>query len=172
MIGWTPDEDKSVLQAPLDPDPAARRQYESVEGGSVTREIEIELEGSVVTACLLEDTAPKTVAAFLEALPLSSNAIHCICSGECVWFQDDAVPIATKENETVYLSQGDIAIGYDHDFLIAYGRRCATRGFRGWLPYNPIATVRDMDAMDAFAKVAHATEFEGQKSISVRLRQT
>jgi len=136
----------------------------------MAREIEVVLEGIAVNAVLREDAAPKTVAALLRALPITSTAVHCICSGECIWFKSDQVPIAFPETETVYLSQGDIALGYDNDFLIAYGRRCSTRGFKGYLPYNPIAVVRDLDAMERFAKVAHSIEFEGGKAISVRQR--
>lgn len=135
----------------------------------MSERIEISLEDIKVTAVLRDDVAPKTVDLFVRSLPLSSKAVHCICSGECIWFKDDSVPFALPENETIYLSQGDIALGYDHDFLIAYGRRCATRGFAGYLKYNPIAMVRDMDAMDAFAERAKAIEREGEKVITVTL---
>lgn len=139
------------------------------EGPGVPEQIELQLEDVIVNAVVRFDVAPINAAAFLKALPITSRAAHCICSGECVWFKTESVPIAQPENETVYLSQGDIAIGYDHDFLIAYGRRCSTRGFAGYLKYNPIAMVRDMDAMDRFAAVAAATEFDGAKPITVRI---
>jgi len=136
----------------------------------MAQHIEVELNGVVVTALLLEDAAPKTVDALVKALPMSSKAIHCICSGECVWFQHDHVPIVEEENATTYFSQGDISLGYKHEFVIAYGRRCAARGFKGYMRFNVFAMVRDLDAMDRFAAVSAPIMSDGTGTISVRLK--
>lgn len=138
----------------------------------MARYIEIELNGVTVKAVLREDGAPRTVAAVVQALPLSGRAIHCICSGECVWFESEQVPlvpaVGMEENLTIYFSQGDIALGPRHEFLIIYGRRCASRSLRGYVPYSAFAMVRDLDAMDRFAKVAAPIMSDGSGEIRVR----
>jgi hypothetical protein len=130
--------------------------------------IEVTLNGASVQAVLLEDQAPKTVAAVKAALPIQSPAIHCMCSGECVWLQDDAVPLVEEENAFTYMSQGDICIGYKHEIVIVYGRRCATRGRKGYMHFNVFATVRDLDAMDRFAQECEPIMSMGSGIIEVR----
>lgn len=131
--------------------------------------IEIELNGATVQALLLAEEAPQTVAAIKEALPVTSKAIHCMCSGECVWLQDDGVPKVEEENPQTYMSQGDISIGYKHELVIAYGRRCATRGKKGYMHFNVFAEVRDIEAMNRFAKECEPIMSDGSGMISVRL---
>ena len=130
--------------------------------------IEITLNGATVQAVLREDLAPKTVAAVKAALPIESPAIHCMCSGECVWLLDDRVPLVEEENAFTYMSQGDICIGYKHELVIVYGRRCATRGRKGYMYFNVFAEVRDLDAMDRFAKECEPIMSMGSGIIEVR----
>ena len=134
------------------------------------RYLEIDLAGVTVTAVLREDVAPKTVAALVDVLPVTARAAHCICSGECIWFTSDRLPVPEPENATAYMSQGDIVLGPRHEFVIAYGRRCAMRGFSGYYPANAFAMVRDLDAMDRFAEVSRKTLTEGAQTITVRLK--
>lgn len=134
------------------------------------RYLEVDLAGVPVHALLREDVAPKTIDALLKVLPMSARAMHCTCSGECVWFDSERLPVVAPENSTVYLSQGDIVLGPSHEFVIAYGRRCAMRGFSGYHPCNVFAIVRDLDAMDRFAEVCRKIKMDGAKPITVRLR--
>ena len=130
--------------------------------------IEISLNGASVRAVLLEDQAPQSVAAVRDALPIESPAIHCMCSGECVWLLDDRVPLVEEENAFTYMSQGDICIGYKHEIVIVYGRRCATRGRKGYMHFNVFAMVRDLDAMDRFAKECEPIMSMGSGIIQIR----
>lgn len=133
--------------------------------------IEIELNGIVVTAEMRPDMAPKTVEAIWEALPIVSPAIHCICSGECVWLQHDDVPVVPEENATTYFSQGDISLGYKHEIVIAYGRRCAARGFKGYMHFNVFAMVQDRSGMDPFAEVSASIMSQGTGDLIIRRGQ-
>jgi hypothetical protein len=133
------------------------------------RYLAIELGGVTVRAVLREDVAPRTVAALVGALPITARAAHCICSGECVFFTSEQLPLVDPENATAYVSQGDVVLGPRRELVIVYGRRCSMRGFSGYYPSNAFAMVRDLDAMDRFAEIGRKTLMEGAKPITVRL---
>jgi hypothetical protein len=58
--------------------------------------IEIDLDGSIVTATLLEASAPRTCAAFKRLLPLEGRALNTKWSGAMLHFWRDAAPPGTR----------------------------------------------------------------------------
>jgi len=65
------------------------------------------------------------------------------------------------ETPTVYLSEGDVALGPAHELVVAYGRRCGMRGYGGYHPVTPFAIVKDLDAFKEFAEQCQLITLEG-----------
>jgi Protein of unknown function (DUF3830) len=82
--------------------------------------------GPFVFAARFENAAPKTVAAFRQALPFRSKIIHVRWSGEAVW-----VPLGERdfgvgyENHTRYPAPGQVILYpggiSETEILLAYG---------------------------------------------------
>jgi hypothetical protein len=93
-------------------------------------EIELIVDGDVLTASLLEVEAPESVAAVREFLPLESELMHVRWSGHATWVNIDEVDLddVPRENHTVYPSRGDLLLypGFrnEQEILLACGPTC------------------------------------------------
>lgn len=93
-------------------------------------QLELDIEGTVFTAELLEDEAPHSIEAIREFLPLESHLMHVRWSGHATWINIDEIdlPEVPRENHTVYPSRGDILFypGYrnEQEILVPCGPTC------------------------------------------------
>jgi hypothetical protein len=104
--------------------------------------------GSLDFSARLEETAaPRTVAAFLAALPFTGQVVHARWSGEAVWIplgdRDFGVPF---ENHTSHPAPGEILLypgGYSEaEILLPYGSTLFASKL-GQLAGNHFLTVTD-----------------------------
>ena len=93
-------------------------------------EIEFDVDGEVFAGELLEDEAPRSVAALRSLLPLESRLLHVRWSGYAVWINIEGadLPELPRENHTVYPSRGDVLLypGFrnEPEILLACGPTC------------------------------------------------
>jgi hypothetical protein len=137
-------------------------------------EIEIEIEGVIAVATLLED-APRTCEEILKVLPIESEAFHNYWAGEGIFIPETHsqkikslnIPI---ENRTVYPSRGDVAFSTPgfKEINIIYGRG-QFRGPNGDQPNNIFATITQN--LVGFQKVCKKIHLEGTKNIVIRKRK-
>lgn len=138
------------------------------------RKVAIEFGGVTVTATLLEDLAPKTVAALVRRLPLEGVATNDVMGGSVsrVW------PSAYGTKLDLGLREGEserrlLWPGYayydtkDAGLVIVYGDGYVGDE-TGGRPVTPVA-VLDAD-FEAFRKVASTHLTEGEKPIRITLR--
>jgi hypothetical protein len=83
----------------------------------------------IFLACLEQETAPKTCAAFLRLLPLVSRVIHSRWSGEAVWIPMGNLDAGVGfENHTSHPAPGQILLYpgglSETEILLAYGSVC------------------------------------------------
>jgi hypothetical protein len=134
-------------------------------------QIELDIEGTVYTAELLEEAAPESVAAMREFLPLESTLMHVRWSGHATWVNIDDVdlPDIPRENHTVYPSRGDILLypGYrnEQEILLACGSTCF-KSPAGELAGNHVAEVNA--AKQELREMEQETLRTGQKDIKIR----
>lgn len=55
--------------------------------------LELDIEGEILTAELLEDEVPESVAAMREFLPLDSELMHVRWSGHATWINIDEIDL-------------------------------------------------------------------------------
>jgi hypothetical protein len=109
-------------------------------------EIELVVDGDILTASLLEAEAPESVAAVREFLPLESELMHVRWSGHATWINIDEVDLdgVPRENHTVYPSRGDLLLypGFrnEQEILLACGPTCF-KSPAGELAGNHFATL-------------------------------
>jgi hypothetical protein len=135
--------------------------------------IELDVEGTVFEATLLEDEAPESIAAMREFLPLESTLMHVRWSGHATWVNIDEITLRDlpRENHTVYPSRGDILLypGYrnEQEILLACGPTCF-KSPAGELAGNHVA---ELDATkQELVELEEATLRTGQKDITIRER--
>lgn len=79
--------------------------------------IEVEVEGLIAVARLLEEKAPRTVNMIWNALPIERMLYHARWSGNMAYFREPGLedPLFVLENRISYLIPGDVA------YIPAYG---------------------------------------------------
>jgi len=130
--------------------------------------IEIVLGDEVFHATLAEDTAPKTVAAVLNALPFDGRAVHAQLSGDMFrMFEHAPIPIEETENRQAFQAPGEI-VYYPpiKEIAIAYGA-ARFRGTAGFLYLTPLGAVDDAD-LPRLAATAGRLMWDGAKKIQFR----
>ena len=137
------------------------------------RKITITLDGVTVTADLLESKAPRTCEAVWNALPIEAEAFHCTMSGDCIWFGHEKLPKVTPENQSPYVSQGDVVLTIDPQYLqpemmIVHGRRCLLQTSTGLDVANHFAIIWDPAELNRFDPVAENLMKVGARKITVQ----
>jgi len=138
-----------------------------------TREIELDLDGTTVTAALLDGTAPKTAKALWDALPLTGKTTNTKWSGQMLRFWGKAgslgqtpIRLTTPENGQVLHVPGYV---YYHPryrgLRIAYGQ-AQQSGPASVSTLTPVA--RLTGDWTAFREKAAAIMFEGAKTLTIR----
>lgn len=141
------------------------------------RRFEIDVEGEVSTAVLLEEAAPKTCQAFWEILPAKYHLIHCAFFGHAAFpLERIELPGVTElENRTQRFCLGDMI--YDPllpEITIAYGRyaevRFPTTPWFGSTPHPHQACLfaKIVENLQGFADMCKRTRIEGAKIIEFR----
>jgi hypothetical protein len=130
--------------------------------------IEIVLGDEVFHATLSEETAPKTAAAVLKALPFEGRAVHAQLSGDMFrMFEHAPIPIEDTENKQAFQAPGEI-VYYPpiQEIAIAYGA-ARFRGTAGFLYLTPLGAV-DEHELPRLAKTAERLMWDGSTRIQFR----
>ena len=136
--------------------------------------LELVVDGEVLTAELLPDDAPKSVAAVKDLLPLESELMHVRWSGIATWINIDEIdlPEIPRENHTVYPSFGDLLLypGYrnEQEILVPCGPTCF-KSPAGELAGNHFATL-DTPREDLRA-IEQRTLRDGMLDVTLRLAE-
>jgi hypothetical protein len=134
--------------------------------------LELHVDDTVLTAELLPEKAPESVAAVREFLPLESELMHVRWSGHATWVNIDEIdlPEIPRENHTVYPSYGDLLLypGYknEQEILVPCGPTCF-KSPAGELAGNHFATL-DTDR-ERLAELEERTLQDGALDITVRI---
>jgi hypothetical protein len=134
-------------------------------------DLELVVDDTVLTAELLPEKAPESVAAVEEFLPLESELMHVRWSGHATWVNIDEIdlPEIPRENHTVYPSYGDLLLypGYknEQEILVPCGPTCF-KSPAGELAGNHFATL-DTDR-ERLAELEERTLQDGALDITVR----
>ncbi len=138
------------------------------------RKIEIELEGVVVTAQLLEDAAPTTCRRLWERLPFEDQFTHAKWSGLLIHSNNhphldiDVSRYPLIENPISFLAPGDVIVWPQNgEIAIAYGST-EFRWLTGPLVVTRIATIEG--DLEEFAQKAGLMLWEGAKKLVIRRR--
>lgn len=135
-------------------------------------ELELVVDDTVLTAELLPERAPESVAAVREFLPLESELMHVRWSGHATWVNIDDIdlPEIPRENHTVYPSYGDLLLypGYknEQEILVPCGPTCF-KSPAGELAGNHFATLSA--DRDRLAALEEKTLRDGALDITIRL---
>ena len=136
--------------------------------------LELVVNGEVLTAELLPDDAPESVAAVKDFLPLESELMHVRWSGIATWINIDEIdlPEIPRENHTVYPSFGDLLLypGYrnEQEILVPCGPTCF-KSPAGELAGNHFATL-DTPREDLRA-IEQRTLRDGMLDVTLRLAE-
>jgi Protein of unknown function (DUF3830) len=135
----------------------------------VSRKLELNLDGVVVTASLLADAAPRTVQALLKACPLTGTSHHARWSGPAfnLITKIEELQGVPSENPRHLLTPGTIVwIPQNSELLAAYGDVCLCNGPAQELFGSVVAEVDD--DLGPLRVKAHSLRLEGEKPISIR----
>ena len=133
--------------------------------------IELNINGTTLTAELHDDRAPRSVAAVREFLPLESELMHVRWSGIATWINIDEIdpPGIPRENHTVYPSRGDLLLypGYrnEQEILLPCGPTCF-KSPAGELAGNHVASV-DATA-EKLKTIEETTLRDGVQNVTIR----
>lgn len=130
--------------------------------------IEIVLGDEVFHAALFEETAPRTTAAVMKALPFEGRAVHAQLSGDMFrMFEHAPIAVEETENRQAYQAPGEI-VYYPpiKEIAIAYGS-ARFRGTAGFLYLTPTGAI-DEDELPRLAKTAERLQWDGAKRIQFR----
>jgi hypothetical protein len=130
--------------------------------------MEIVLGDEVFHATLFEETAPKTAAAVLRALPFEGRAVHAQLSGDMFrMFEHAPIPIEDMENRQAFQAPGEI-VYYPpiKEIAIAYGA-ARFRGTAGFVYLTPLGAV-DEHELPRLAKTAERLMWDGSTRIQFR----
>lgn len=134
-------------------------------------QLEFDIGGTVYTADLLEDEAPRSIEAFRDFLPLESHLMHVRWSGHATWVNIDEIdlPEIPRENHTVYPSRGDILLypGYrnEKEILVPCGSTCF-KSPAGELAGNHVAHLNA--SKEELVELEQDTLKNGMKEIVIR----
>lgn len=137
-------------------------------------QLELDIEGSVYSADLLEDEAPESIATMRDFLPLETEIMHVRWSGHSVWINIDEItlPDVPRENHTVYPSRGDILFypGYrnEQEILVACGPTCF-KSPAGELAGNHVGTLNTPE--EELVALEESTLAHGAKDVTVRFAE-
>jgi Protein of unknown function (DUF3830) len=139
----------------------------------MTRHVELEVAGVMVTAALRDDIAPKTASAFWEILPIEHTLRHVRWGGNGAYvierkLRDEA--LFPLENRIAFYFPNTIALKPEHgEIAFSYGQAQArSLGGNGWAVH--FADIVDGDR-DRFMTVLARTQREGGKPIVMRRKE-
>jgi hypothetical protein len=144
-------------------------RYRTPEG----RQIEIDFDGTVVTASLMEKTSPKASSAFAKVLPLSGRATNSTWGAKITRFWNEASDGKVAlggglEKGTTFHNRGVVYFDPDDGAVrIVYG---AGREGIPWDPAKMIPIARFDGDLAPFRQKASSQLLEGAKPMSIRLR--
>ena len=131
--------------------------------------------GGEVIADLLEEEAPKTCKAVLEALPIEHKFIHATLAGAEIYF--DGLPFTLGfENETIDVKSGDVvcvpseaiprlAAEGISALCIFYGRGRPMKDIDEPVKANLFARIRDIETI---AEIGRKIRLEGPGKMSIK----
>jgi hypothetical protein len=132
------------------------------------KQIELEVEGVVITATLLDDKAPDAVEAVWGALPLAATLRHARWSGNAAFVPVPELvkPELKVENQVSFVYPGAICLLPDRgELILGYGQSQArTEAGNVWVSH---VAALDGDPAEFFALLAE-TQKKGHKPISIR----
>jgi hypothetical protein len=135
-------------------------------------DLELVVDGEVLTAELLPEQAPESVAAVEAFLPLESELMHVRWSGIATWINIDEIdlPEIPRENHTVYPSYGDLLLypGYrnEQEILVPCGPTCF-KSPAGELAGNHFATLDT--PREELRAIEQRTLRDGMLDVTLRL---
>lgn len=135
-------------------------------------DLELVVDGAVLSASLLPDAAPESVAAVTEFTPLHTELMHVRWSGHATWINIDDIdlPELPRENHTVYPSYGDLLLypGYrnEQEVLVPCGPTCF-KSPAGELAGNHFATLET--PRETLAALEERTLREGVLEATLRM---
>ena len=138
----------------------------------MTTRIKIDIGGIDFIAELLEEEAPETCRAILEALPIEGKVIQARWSGEAVWFPMDPLGIeVVQENATSYPSRGDLLYypggKSEKEMLIPYGSAWFSSKV-GQLQGNHFATI--VEGANKLREMGNKVLWDGAQKIKIGLK--
>ncbi len=142
------------------------------------RYIELEMQGVVAVARLLDEQAPLTCQALWERLPIQDRTIHVAWSG-AAWRTEANYQLrpqnAVRENLVTELQAGDII--YHANFAIPNLKIGVAYGQSKWLaPYGeplPVDLIgKIVENLKPFVALCDKILFEGPKAVSIRRKAT
>ncbi|SDF34554.1 DUF3830 family protein [Halorientalis regularis] len=137
-------------------------------------ELELVVDGDVLSATLLPEAAPESVAAVREFTPLDTELMHVRWSGHAAWINIDEIdlPEIPRENHTVYPSYGDLLLypGYrnEQEILVPCGPTCF-KSPAGELAGNHFATLDT--PRDELVELEERTLREGVLDATLRIEE-
>jgi Protein of unknown function (DUF3830) len=137
-------------------------------------QLELVVDGEILTAELLPNDAPESVAAVKDFLPLESELMHVRWSGIATWINIDEIdlPEIPRENHTVYPSYGDLLLypGYrnEQEILVPCGPTCF-KSPAGELAGNHFATLDT--PRDELRAIEQQTLRDGMLDVTLRLAE-
>jgi hypothetical protein len=137
-------------------------------------QLELVVDGDVLSAELLPEAAPESVAAVREFTPLDTELMHVRWSGHATWINIDEIdlPEIPRENHTVYPSYGDLLLypGYrnEQEVLVPCGPTCF-KSPAGELAGNHFATLDT--PRDELVELEERTLHEGALDATLRISE-
>ena len=135
-------------------------------------DLELVVDGDVLSATVLPEAAPESVAAVRELAPLHTELMHVRWSGHATWINIDDIdlPELPRENHTVYPSCGDLLLypGYrnEQEILVPCGPTCF-KSPAGELAGNHFATLET--PREELAAIEGRTLQEGVLDVTLRV---
>lgn len=130
------------------------------------RQIEIDLDGVIAKAELLEQGASATAAAVWERLPLTATLSHCKWSGWACWLKTAPLPQGSSDLRGASIDPGSLVAAADGEILIGYGP-AEYRDDCGVQDATRFASVLPEGRPLLLAKLAQIHD-EGSKTLSLR----
>lgn len=147
------------------------------------KQLEMHFEkGGKLTATLMEDKAPETCAAIVEALPVSAKVLHAQYAGSEVYFEDfparDDVPFentTARMDENLFLTNkhpGGILAYYPNpkvkSFCIVYGEIVPRRLVDVEIALNIFAEIDDKNKAIEIGKRVRSN---GSETVTIKVKE-
>jgi hypothetical protein len=135
--------------------------------------MELDVDGTVFQARLLDERAPRTTSALWDVLPFSGRAVHAQWSGD-MFRMYDHLPITSidaPENGVAFQYPG-LVVYYPpiHELAVCYGT-ARFRGAASALTVTPVAEI-PADQVDRLAKRASKLQWDGAAPFALRRATT